>query len=134
MDLRDPDEDSVRSLVQIQDDADERWQAARHRVLKRADLHCERCHAEHNKSIWKYLYDPFTWWPVVPGQPPHRRDLYVVIVNVIVVPTVMPWTGEDDDLRALCVGCWLWSEVEAVRERKHRKELGDLPGQQNLFA
>ncbi len=100
------------------------WQAARRRVLIRADLKCETCHAEHGRRVWRYLYDQASWWPIVPGQRPHRQDLGVTDVVVIVVPVELPWSGEDADLQALCMGCWFARDVDAVRQRWQRaKEL-----------
>lgn len=117
-DWRDPDaKPSALGVVEQQDDAAVAWQEARRRVLVRTDLKCETCGVEHGKRVWKYLYSPGEWWPIVPGQRPHRQDLGVVDVIVIVIPVALPWSGEDDDLQALCMGCWFARDVAAVRQR-----------------
>lgn len=116
--LRDPDAPPPSHMATLQHEPDERWQAARRRALERTDLHCERCGVEHGRRVRRYLYDRLAWWPIVPGDKPHRPDLGVVDVVVIVVPAALPWSGEDEDLQVLCMGCWIWREVEAAITRQ----------------
>ena len=89
------------------------------------------CGAEHGRRVWKHLYDPRTWWPVVPGVTPHRQDLGVVEVIVIVVPIALPWSGEDADLSALCMGCYFTREVD--RARFHSSGRHKRKAQRRLF-
>lgn len=116
MRLRDPD-DAPPSLSEYQEDPDARWQEARYRALRAADLHCQICHAEHNTTVWQYLYTSGVWWPFTPGVKPHRADLYVARVQVLVVPVQIPWSGEDADLRVLCRRCYVEEVVRAVRQQ-----------------
>lgn len=121
------------SATERQDAVNERWQAMRWRALKRTDLRCERCGAEHTKRILRYLYHPPTeWQPLVIGAP-RRPDFYVTTVNVIVVPTALPWTGEESDLEVLCMGCYVYRDAMAARTLQkitHR----DLRGQLALLT
>ncbi len=89
--------------------------SARRRVLRRSDLRCEHCGAEHERRVWKDLYDRYTWWPVIPGVPAPRRNLNTVDVRIVVVPITVPWNGDDATLVALCRGCWIWRAVDAAR-------------------
>jgi len=128
----DPDRPAP-SAGERQDDPNERWQAMRWRAFQRTDLHCERCAAEEGKRILRYLYAPPTQWqPLVIGAP-RRPDLYVVTVRLVVVPTVVPWTGEETDLEVLCLGCFAWRDAMAARAR-HKAKRADLRGQMALLA
>lgn len=84
-------------------------------MLLRCDLHCEECGAEHERRVWKDLYDRKTWWPVIPGVPAPRRNLNVVDVRLVVVPIIVPWNGDDTTLVALCRGCWIWRAVDEAQ-------------------
>lgn len=122
MDWRDPDDPATAfSIVQRQDEPNDRWQAARHRVLVRCDLKCETCGAEHNRQIVKTLYTGPAWQSFVIGTP-RPDNSYVTTVLVVVVPVALPWSGEDADLLALCMGCYFRREVEQARARKHAAE------------
>ena len=101
---------------------------ARHRVLRRCDLHCEQCGAEHRRRIWKHLYDRYTWWPVVPGVPAPRRNLGIVEVDLVVISTTVPWDGDDRSLIALCRGCWIWRAVDAARPVPTKRKRAASPG------
>jgi hypothetical protein len=104
--------------------------AARHRVLRRCELRCEECGAEHERRVWKYLYDRKKWWPFVPGVPAPRRTLHIVDVRVVVVPKTPPWDGADASLVALCRGCWIWRAVDAARPvpTKRKRKRAASPG------
>lgn len=128
----DPDQ-APPSGSERQADPNERWQAMRWRALKRTDLHCERCGAEHNKRILRYLYWPPTeWQPFVIGAA-RRPDFYVTTVNVIVVPKAVPWTGEEADLEVLCMGCFIYRDAMAARTLQKIKH-ADLRGQLALLT
>jgi hypothetical protein len=128
---RDP-EPTARGFVEQQDDPDRTWQLAKRAVLERCDLKCERCGAEDRRQVWRYLYDDRAWWPFTPGQPPHRPDLYLADIRVLVVPVAEPWSGEVEDLQARCVRCWMVDDLAARRARKLAWELGPVE-QQALF-
>lgn len=113
----DPDR-PIPSAVERQDSPDARWQAMRHRVLLKADLHCSRCGAEHNKQVVSHVYwDPKDSLPFTPGMK-RRPDTCVVTVQVMVVPTSVPWSGEESELEVLCFGCYLVKETERARARR----------------
>jgi hypothetical protein len=128
----DPDQ-APPSASERQDEPNERWQAMRWRAFKRTDLHCEHCQAEQGKQILRYLYDPPTkWQPFVIGAP-RRLDLYVTTVRLVVVPTIVPWTGEEADLEVLCLGCFIWRDAMAAYAARQATRT-DLRGQLALLG
>lgn len=130
MDWTDPDDpETAMGVVERQDrDPNPRWQAARRRVLVRADLKCEHCGAEHNRQIVTHLYRPGWWVPFTAGMA--RPDVSsVVTVTVVVVPLALPWSGEDVDLAALCMGCYFRHAVAVACAREPMAK----PPQRALF-
>jgi len=132
--LADDPADDVPTAAEREDFINERWQAMRWRALKRADLKCERCGAEHEKRVVRYLYhDPKLWQPHVIGHK-FRDDYTVVTVHVFVVPTSVPWSGEEHELRVLCGGCMIYESVDAARTRSRAmKTAAGMRGQLPLI-
>lgn len=128
----DPDR-PVPSAGERQDDPNERWQAMRWRAFKRTDLHCEHCGAEHERQVLRYLYHPPTkWQPFVIGAA-RRPDLYVVVIRLLVVPKALPFTGDEDDLEVLCMGCFIWRDATVARKQQQAQR-ADLRGQLQLLG
>jgi hypothetical protein len=133
--LADDPEAERPTAAEREDFINERWQAMRWRALKRTDLKCERCGAEHERRVVRYLYhDPKLWQPFVIGQP-IRDDYTVVSVRVFVVPTSLPWSGEEHELQVLCGGCMIHLSVEAARTRaRDMKTAAGMRGQLPLIS
>jgi len=89
----------------------------RHRVLKAAELCCAVCGAEDNRDILRYLsrWPDTAWVPYIPGT--LIGTGYVVRIKLIVVANTWPWSGRDEDLTVLCMGCAIHREVEMDIER-----------------
>jgi len=88
---------------------------ARRRVLLAAEMRCRACGAEDNRAVVRQFLrwpDP-AWTPVVPGAPLGLG--YEVRVKVLVIASVWPWSGRDEDLLVLCYLCALVREVTALR-------------------
>jgi hypothetical protein len=115
------------SIVDLQDDPNDRWQAARYEAFKATDLHCQRCNAEHGSRVVKHIYTwDQTWEPFVIGEK-RRPDVCVVDIHLVVVPNTTPWTGEQCDLLVLCMGCYFAEVVKAARERRGFRKVKPEP-------
>lgn len=106
----------IPSCVCRVDDESELDPAARKRVLLAADLKCADCGAEHDRTVLRNYFDwpARRWRPHVIGQT-EPVGWTVSRTAVVVVATSTPWSGKDEDLTPLCMGCIIARDVVAAR-------------------